>query len=280
MQIVEDIGAIASYVRDIARKVASQTGSKVEHVETGRYHVQVHLSDDYKLVFFEHEIGEEFQIRLEPATHTNYLLEFGFGPRRRAKFGLTVDGQVYLLRDTKSLSIGQRQNFNVRPIAGSNYYVVCSLDDRIADEIIRFYEDEAVLEDASGKLATGDYGPLVEHSRTGCEVIPKHHPVAKAAERYLLEHGFELLVAKGCRPDFFAQRDRRKTVVEVKPNVNQQSIATAIGQLLMYRLITSSDEMLLIVPESEPVNRIRVQIAQIDPRIVVASIPIDRIEHG
>lgn len=273
MKIVEQAEEIFEYFSKIAGLIAKETGNVIETVEAHRLHVSIALSDEYKLVLFEHDIGTDFQIRLEPAGKQAFLVEFGFGPNRRSKFACDNDGEIYILREVLALSGGYRPNFGVIEVQSKRFYVICSLSDFIGSEIVRFYEDATGRDLPLSDKWTADYGVDKEYNRAGCTVIPKHHPVAKTAEAYLKDNGFTFLLATGCRPDFFVRKNGRTAVVEVKPDLKQQSIATAIGQLLLYKLLASSDDMILILPQDEGFEAIKSQIAKIDPRMLLVSVP-------
>lgn len=271
MEIITDPAETKNLVLELLKKVEEETGVTRRNASVSqKFHAEVNIDEHYKIVVYERDDQGFLQIRLD-SSGGRFLVEFGFGAGRFACFAANQNGEVVLLRSERNLSIGPRSEFEQIEIGDRFFYVVCSLQGPVTSEIVRFYEDglgNRKIGVDFGDVTT-DLGAEEEHARSGCIVIPKHHPVAMKAKQWLLDSGYSLRRAKGCRPDFYVEKAGKLSVVEVKPDLKQQSIAAAIGQVLLYRAITGSHEMLIILPNDEGADRARKAIGSVDKNISV-----------
>ena len=95
----------------------------------------------------------------------------------------------------------------------------------------------------------GDLGATSKSLRSECWVIPKHFETAKAVKRYLSKNA-EQIEFSGARPDFFVMFNGKRSVFEVKPNTSTQSLATGIGQLLLYGKALKAQALYLALPDA------------------------------
>jgi hypothetical protein len=97
----------------------------------------------------------------------------------------------------------------------------------------------------------GDMGPKSPHARAESWVIPKHHPAAVAVKAYLEGKARSLVKKPGAKADFFVKFQNKSTVIEVKPDASLQSVATGIGQLLVYGKILGAEQLFLALPDKK-----------------------------
>ncbi|MDC9822150.1 hypothetical protein PRN20_00265 [Devosia sp. ZB163] len=237
----------ARFAEEVRRAVEGDFGAKrTRWADSSASEIVV--DDTYRIVCVDHEqyFGHFVQLR----TENQNLVEFNLGKGRRSSVGVEC-GKHYLLRSPEQLAIGPRPTFAVVQAGAREWYVVGEIGEGLGVRMMEFYlaaEPTASSDDVSWEGA-GDHGRSANGYRSGCIVLPKHHPVSLRAQEWLKSEGFEPVSRTGWRPDYYVERDGKTYVVEVKPEASLQSAALAIGQLAIYADRLKADGRIAIFPE-------------------------------
>lgn len=79
-----------------------------------------------------------------------------------------------------------------------------------------------------------DPGPQKGGVRSQATFSAKHHPITKALERVVKDHGYEIQPCAGAHPDLLAKKGDDSILFEIKPEPTTHDLITACGQVLVY----------------------------------------------